>query len=367
YVGNSGTSTRFLAAALCLAGGNYTLDGTPRMQERPIRDLMGPLQKLGAAITCSPTGCPPVQIGPAALAPGTLTVRGDTSSQFLSGLLMMLPGLTARGQRRDTEVRIQGELVSRPYVDMTLALMAHFSLRVGNPQAGARSWKILARWSDRESIYHCKGGKYDVEPDASSASYFLAAAAITGGQVCVKDLPAQSLQGDMAFAETVLKPMGCTVEHGKKGLTVTGPKGKAGAGAGKGFRTPGLLGIDVDLSGMPDMAQTLAVTALFAEGPTTIRGIANLRVKETDRIAALETELTRIGAKVTVDKDSICIDPGSRAYKPVIVKTYDDHRMAMSFALAGLKIPGMQIADPGCVAKTFPDFFPRWQTMLQGR
>ncbi|MGH7144748.1 MAG: 3-phosphoshikimate 1-carboxyvinyltransferase [Planctomycetota bacterium] len=370
FIGNSGTSTRFLAAALCLAGGRYVLDGTPRMRERPIGDLIEPLAALGAEIACAASGCPPVTIGAARPAPGAIAIRGDTSSQFLSGLLMLLPGLVATGRRRASEVRIDGALVSRPYVEMTLALMARFGVRIGAPRGRTLRWRIPARKHAAQAIYRCGGGSYPVEPDASNASYFLAAAAVTGGRVTVPGLGAASLQGDVKFADAVLANMGCGVSRSARGLTVTGPAAARSAAGRKAiaaqpFLTPGLKGIDVDLTAMPDMAQTLAVLALFAAGPTTIRGVANLRVKETDRLAALQTELTRIGARVTVGRDWIRIDPGARGYRPTVVATYDDHRMAMSFALAGLRIPGMRIADPGCVAKTFPDFFDRWRGVVK--
>ncbi|MCC6488264.1 MAG: 3-phosphoshikimate 1-carboxyvinyltransferase, partial [Candidatus Hydrogenedentes bacterium] len=263
---------------------------------------------------------------------GHTRVKGSASSQYLSGLLMAAPYATD-----DVSIAIDGELVSKPYIDLTLAMMAERG--------------VTATHSNYEA-FHCTAGQryrpgaYPIEADASGASYFLAAAAIAGGRVRVRNLTSASHQGDAQFAY-VLEKMGCEVEEGPDWIEV---------------RSGGALrGIDVDLNAMPDMAQTLAVTALFAEGETRIRNVANLRIKETDRIAAAVTELRKLGAEAEEFDDGMRIRPG--ALRAASIDTYDDHRMAMSFAMAGLRIPGVVIRDPGCVSKTFPDFFERFSAL----
>lgn len=326
YVANSGTTIRFLTAMLALGQGEYRLDGTTRMRQRPIGDLLDALRQLGAdAVSESNTDCPPVVVRGQGLAGGRATVAGDISSQFLSGLLMAAPYATA-----DVELIVQGELVSRPYIDMTLAVMHSFGVRVG--ECSANRFSIGA-----PQVYRAM--RYEIEPDASAASYFFAAAAITRGVVTVEGLSRESLQGDVAFCEC-LEQMGCEVQYGKNQITVTGHP---------------LHGIDVNMNAISDTVQTLAAVALFAEGPTTVRDVAHIRHKETDRIHALAVELRKLGADVEERADGLTIMP--RDLHGAEIDTYDDHRMAMSLALVGLAIPGVVIRDPGCTSKTYPQFF----------
>jgi 3-phosphoshikimate 1-carboxyvinyltransferase len=270
------------------------------------------------------TGCPPVVVRGNGLAGGTLAVSGDLSSQYLSGLLLAAP--CAQGA---IELRVNGPLVSRPYVDMTLAVMRRFGAVVTEPAPDV--FRIEARGY--------RGTSFAIEPDASAASYFFAAAAVTGGEVAVAGLSRHALQGDVRFVD-VLARMGCEVAWDTDRVSVRG----------------GLLrGIDVDMNAISDTAQTLAAVAPFAAGPTRIRGVAHMRHKETDRVAALVTELRRLGLDVDEHDDGLTIHPGP--LRPAVIETYDDHRMAMSFAIVGLKQPGIRIANPGCTAKTYPRFF----------
>jgi 3-phosphoshikimate 1-carboxyvinyltransferase len=326
FVANSGTTMRFVTAMLALGRGRFRLDGVPRMRQRPIQDLLDALDQLGVrARSENSNGCPPVVIDADGLPGGEVTVRGDVSSQFLSGLLMAAPFA-----ERDLTIRVQGTLVSVPYVAMTTAMMRQFGLEV--------------RSSDPAQYFipaPQNGGiaRYDVEPDASAASYFFAAAAITGGVVTVPGLTRASLQGDIRFVE-LLERMGCVVAYGERGITVTGRP---------------LTGIDADMNDISDTAMTLAAVACFAEGPTTIRNVGHIRHKETDRLAALAQELRRIGAIVEEARDALTITPAP--LRGAAIETYDDHRMAMSLALVGLRTPGISIQNPGCVAKTYPHFF----------
>jgi 3-phosphoshikimate 1-carboxyvinyltransferase len=328
FVGNAGTAARFLTALLTLGQGEYTLDGSPRMRERPIADLISALSQLGATVS-APTGCPPVQVRASGLAGGTARVAGDVSSQFLSAVLMVAPA--ARGP---VTIELTGPLSSRPYVDLTVGVMEAFGMAVRR--------EGYARFAVRPQAYQAQPA-YAIEPDASAASYFFAAPAIAGGWVQVEGLTRRSLQGDVTFVD-LLAAMGCRVDEGDNWLRVTGPG------------VDGLRGIDVDLADLPDTAQTLAAVAPFARTPTTIRGIATARLKETDRIAATCGELRRLGAAVDELPDGLRIYPAQQL-GPAVVQTYDDHRMAMAFALVGLRVPGVRIADPGCVAKTFPGYF----------
>ena len=334
-IGNSGTTVRFLTAAACLVpvGTDVTLDGVARMRERPISDLIGALLTLGVGAECvNGHGCPPVRVRGGGMAGGRCRLRGDVSSQFLTALLQVAPYA-----RTDVEIEILGELVSKPYVDITQAVMASFG--VGMKNDGYRTLGVEAgqRYAGRE---------YAVEADASNASYFLAAAAVTGGTVTLKNLGASSIQGDIRFVD-VLERMGCAVTHGAGTITLTGPAR--------------LLGIEADMEAIPDTAQTLAVVAAFADGPSRLSGLASLRVKETDRVHAVARELPKLGVRVVEGPDSWIIHPhagGDNA--PAEIVTYDDHRMAMSFAVAGLRLPDVVINNPACVAKTFPDFWARW-------
>ncbi|HUY34002.1 MAG TPA: 3-phosphoshikimate 1-carboxyvinyltransferase [Pirellulales bacterium] len=326
YVANSGTTVRFLAALVALAHGTFRLDGTQRMRARPIADLVDSLRELGADAACEGSGgCPPVVIRAAGLAGGPATVRGDVSSQFLSGLLMAAPHAS-----RPVELTVTGALVSRPYVRMTLAVMAAFG--VDMPPGDLSRFVLPANASYR-------GREYEIEPDASAASYFFGAAAISGGEVTVEGLSRASLQGDVAFVD-VLERMGCRVAHGADRVTVSGAA---------------LRGVEVDMNAISDTVQTLAAVALVADGPTTISGVGHIRHKETDRIAALAVELRKLGATVEERADGLRITPG--ALRGAAIDTYQDHRMAMSLALVGLRVPGIVIRDPGCSAKTYPRFF----------
>jgi 3-phosphoshikimate 1-carboxyvinyltransferase len=329
FVANSGTTMRFLTAMAALGEGTFRLDGTPRMRQRPIRDLLDALAALGVDAQSEPgNGCPPVVIRANGLHGGRATIRGDVSSQFLSGLLMAAP--CAQGP---LELKIEGELVSVPYVQMTLRVMRAFGSHVDASATALRSGLAT-------SPAPYRGCRYAIEPDASAASYFWAAAAITGGRVSVSGLSRASLQGDVRFVEC-LKQMGCAVEYGSDSVSVSG-------GA--------LSGIDAEMNDISDTAQTLAAVALFAKGPTTVRGVGHIRHKETDRIGALATELRKFGAKVEERPDGLRIEPPKEP-RGATIDTYDDHRMAMSLALVGLKVPGVVINDPGCTAKTYPGFF----------
>ncbi|WP_422931025.1 3-phosphoshikimate 1-carboxyvinyltransferase [Singulisphaera sp. PoT] len=326
FVANSGTSLRFLTAMVATGQGTYKLDGTPRMRQRPVSDLLAALNGLGAeAKSDLGTGCPPVTITASCLDGGNAFVRGDVSSQFLSGLLMAVPY-----SRDTTTIEVQGTLVSLPYVTMTLEVMEAFGVRISNRKN--RRFDIQpARYSGRE---------YAVEPDASAASYFFALAAITGGSITVDGLGTKSIQGDVGFVD-ILEHMGCTVQREANRTTVTGGR---------------LRGVDVDMNAISDTVMTLAVVALFADGMTRIRNVGHIRHKETDRIAAVANELRKLGATVDEHPDGLVIFPPA-TLSPARIATYDDHRMAMSFALAGVKSPDVTILDPGCVGKTYPGFW----------
>lgn len=327
HCANSGTTIRFLTALATLGHGAYRLDGVPRMRERPIADLLDGLNQIGAhAATEHGNGCPPVVVHANGLPGGAARIRGDISSQYLSGMLLTAPAAQAA-----VELTIDGPLVSRPYVLMTLAVMKAFGVDVDTTTA-LDSFRIAAPQS-----YTAR--EYAVEPDASAASYFWAVAAITGGEVTVEGLSAASLQGDVAFVDC-LEQMGCQLRREADSITVAGRP---------------LSGIDVDMNAISDTVQTVAVVALFAEGETTIRNVAHIRHKETDRIAALAAELRKLGADVTEREDGLSIRPGT--LRSATIDTYDDHRMAMSFALAGLKVAGVRINNPGCTEKTYPAYF----------
>ncbi|MBE3134834.1 MAG: 3-phosphoshikimate 1-carboxyvinyltransferase, partial [Acidobacteria bacterium] len=325
-VGNSGTTARFLTAVLTLGDGEYVIDGEPRMRERPIGGLVDALVQLGATIECS-SGCPPVRIVARGLRGGRARVSGAVSSQFLSAILLAAPCA-----RMPVEVVVEGELRSKPYVDMTVATLASFGIEVA--RVGFDRFRV------NPGPYRSPG-TYQVEADASAASYLFAAAAIVGGSVRVEGLTRRSLQGDIRFVD-ILSAMGCRVRDGDTWTEVC--------------REGALRGVDVDLGDMPDVAQTLAAVAPFAESPTTIRGIASARLKECDRIAASAEALARLGVTVSERPDGLVIEPCARL-RPAVVPTRDDHRMAMAFALVGLGTPGVTIENPGCVSKTFPGFF----------
>jgi 3-phosphoshikimate 1-carboxyvinyltransferase len=327
FIGNAGTAARFLSAFLTLGQGVFILDGEPRMRERPIGDLVSALAQLGAHLEPSISNCPPVKITAAGLPGGKTSIAGNISSQFLSALLMVAPYAS-----QPVEITLTTELNSKPYVDMTLAIMHEFGIDVEREQ--------YHRFYIHPDAY-LPSPNYSIESDASAASYFFAAPAVCGGSVKVENTSRRSLQGDIAFVD-VLAQMGCHVLEEKNAITVT--KGSS------------LYGVEVDMSDISDTAQTLAAIAPFAETPTTIRGIASARLKETDRVAATCAELSRLGVQVEEHQDGMTIYP-CKSFIPADVHTYNDHRMAMAFSLIGLHAQGITILDAGCVSKTFPEFF----------
>jgi len=345
FLGNAGTAFRPLTAALALAGGRYELAGVPRMHERPIGDLVDALRALGADVRyLGREGFPPLAIGPRTATGGAVpehvTVRGDVSSQFLSALLMALPMLTAQSAHAVT-VDIAGELISKPYVAITTKLMARFGVTV--EQDDWRAFRVPA------GARYASPGTIDVEGDASSASYFLAAGALGGGPVRVTGVGCHSIQGDVAFADALAR-MGALVHAGDDWI-------EASAGAS-------LTGITLDCVAIPDAAMTLAVVALFAKGATTLTGIASWRVKETDRIAAMAAELAKLGARVEAGADRLTVHPPLE-FSPATIDTYDDHRMAMCFSLAAFGGVAVRINDPECVKKTFPGYFDAYRSIVQ--
>jgi len=341
--GNAGTVMRFGAALAATGHGTFRLDGSARMRERPVGGLVDMLRALGAGVEYAGTeGCPPIVVHANGLRGGHVALHAPDSSQYVSALLLAAPYAM-----RDVMIEITGALPSAAYVKMTTAIMDRFGVGVLESYADDVARLIVA--APQRYAHQV----FAVEPDATNATYFFAAAAIAGGRITVLGLADDSIQGDVRFVD-LLERLGCRTERGPDGLTVVGPTA--------GHR---LRGIDVDLSDMPDTVQTLAVVALFAEGSTTIRNVANLRVKETDRLAALRNELTKLGATVEPLPDGLRIEPPAQI-RPAAIDTYDDHRMAMSFALAGLHIPGIVINDPDCCGKTFPDFFERFEHMIRG-
>ena len=340
FLGNAGTALRPLTAALALCGGEYRLAGVPRMHQRPIRDLVDALRGIGARIDyAGKDGFPPLSIGPGNISASKVKVRGDVSSQFLTALLVALP-LTGR----PASVEVEGELISRPYVEITLNVMRRFGVAVQR-----EGW---SRFLVPGALY-VSPGKIMVEGDASSASYFLAAGALGGGPVRVEGVGRDSIQGDVRFTE-VLERMGARVSFFQDAVEVKG--------SGKKLRA-----LDMDLNHIPDAAMTAAVLALFAEGPSTLRNIASWRVKETDRLAAMATELRKLGAAVEEGADFLRINPPSTVLPNRNIDTYDDHRMAMSFSLVALGGVPVTINDPGCVAKTFPDYFSVFRSIAHER
>ena len=364
YVANSGTTVRFLAAALSAAGGHYRLVGVDRMHQRPIGDLVEALQMVvdGGIEAVSPNGCPPVEIQSRGWKKNKLDVGGSVSSQYLSGLMMAAPLVGAKHshaeignktkpvKQRTTDILVAGELVSRPYVDMTANVMRSFGATLTLTDGDLSSGPSL--------MVEVEGGgysptPYEIEPDASAASYFWAAAAITGGEVTVGGLSRHAMQGDVGFCD-VLEKMGCQVEYARDFIRVEGRP---------------LRGIDIDMNEISDTVQTLAVVALFASSPTRVRGVAHNRFKETDRIGDLARELRKLDATVEEHEDGLTIHPihsdhVARADRKVVLETYHDHRMAMSLALAGLRISGVQILNPACTGKTYPEFFADLESLI---
>ncbi len=327
YLGNSGTSVRFLTALVALGSGSYWLDGNEAMRTRPIGPLISGLRSMGIVVTEEgEPGCPPLVVQSDGELGGTVIMPGDLSSQYFSALAMVAPYAS-----HPIEIVVDGDLVSKPYIDMTADAMAAFGVTLHHDNY-SRLWP--------EPGQRYVGIDYPVEPDASAASYFFALAAVTGGRIKVERLPATSRQGDLGFVD-VLELMGCTVDREEDGVTVQGPDQ--------------LHGIDVDMNAISDTVMSLATIAPFANAPVTIRNIGHIRLKETDRIEATANELSRLGIKVDTTSDSMTIHPGEM--KPETVETYDDHRIAMSFAIAGVKSGVVSIADPMCVRKTVPGFW----------
>lgn len=324
FVGNSGTTVRFLTALCCLVDGPVTLIGDEAMAKRPIQDLVDGLRQLGVKIDC-PSGCPPLTVYGGKLPGGRLTMRGDRSSQYFSALL--LAGALSEGA---TELSIEGELVSRPYVEITRRMVEDFGGKIEVTPNGFW-WQGGGRYAAR---------RYEIEPDASSASYAFAFAAATGSRIRVQGLAPGALQGDYGFVD-LLERMGVRVERAEGMTTVQG-------GAS-------LTAIDADMFHISDTVMTLAAIAPLAQGTTSIRNVANIRIKETDRLAATVAELRRLGQEVSEGPDFLRIEP--RPVTPAIVHSYKDHRMAMSFAVLGAARPGIRIEDPSCVAKTYPEFW----------
>ena len=341
FCGNSGTTIRFLTALCALGNGQFILDGSPRMRQRPIGELIDMLRHLGVRSRyLGEDRFPPICINAHGFPGGLIQFGSAQSSQFLSAVLMIGPLA-----RNELQVDMVGPQTSWPYITMTMQLMDALGVTpelIRDPQTHEPKRIIIPR-------DHYIAGQHAIEPDASNAAYFLAAAALhPGSKITIPGLGRKSLQGDVGFAQT-LRAMGAAVSVGNDTITVEG--------------TEQLQGLDVDLSAMPDTAQTLAVIALFAQGPTTIRGLHTLRVKETDRLAALSTELTRLGTRATIESDTLRIDPPHQLH-PAQIETYDDHRMAMSFALAATRISGIAIKDAQCVNKTYPNYFQDLRRVL---
>jgi 3-phosphoshikimate 1-carboxyvinyltransferase len=338
FIGNSGTCARFLTTAVTLGQGDFVIDGNDRMQQRPIQDLVDGLKGLGVDIeTGNDSGCPPLLVHASGLKGGITTVNGSTSSQYLSSILLSAPYAT-----HPITININGKLVSRPYVVMSTRMMEEFGARV--------EWNAdneITTYTDQKYI-----GKdeYVIESDYSSASYFGAAAALTGSHVKMTLLPKNALQGDEAFLG-ILQRMGAKILQRGNTVEVKG--------------TDQLRGINVDMFDCSDLVPTIAVLAAFAEGTTRITNVENIRVKESDRIDALATELQKIGADVTEYRDGLQIRGNASVLHDASISTYDDHRVAMSFSVAGLKIPGIVIENPGCVAKTYPTFFDEFLNLVQ--
>ncbi len=335
FMGNNGTGIRFLMSFSALCSGSTVLTGTPRMMERPAGPLLDALKQLGVdAISLNNSGCPPVKITSNGLDGGVVKLSASISSQFLSSILLVAPYA-----KRPITITLDGKLVSRPYVDITLRVMEDFG--IGVEEKDSKFYIPLSNYQAR---------KYEIEADASSASYFFGAAAITSSSIRIKNLPPNPIQGDAQFCD-ILGQMGCKVEKGKDGTVVTGP------GLDK------LKGIEIDMSKWPDVVPTLAVVAAFAKGQTIIKNVEHLRVKETDRIKAVVTELNKIGCKAIELPDGMIINGNPSGLKAAEIKTYDDHRIAMCFAIAKLLIPDISFDDKEVVKKSFPDFWNYWNKL----
>lgn len=337
FVGNAGTAMRFLPTYISTGQGKVSLTGIERMKQRPIKDLVDGLLGLGVDVTYKEKeGYPPFEINAKGLSGGELYIKGDKSSQYLTSILLSSPYA-----KEDVTIKIEGELVSIPYVDITLKMMKDFGVEVENKNYKEFFIKAGQKY---------RGRQYIVEGDCSSASYFFAIAAVTNSEIKVNNVSKNAMQGDIKLLD-ILHDMGAEVTYEDNFVIVKG--------------TGKLKGISVDMHHMSDVAQTLAVTALFAEGKTEIKNVYNMRLKETDRLKALNIELTKLGAKVIELEDGIIIEPNDNYKENVTIDTYDDHRMAMSLSIAGLKIPGTIIDDPDCVSKTFPNYFDEFQKLYK--
>jgi 3-phosphoshikimate 1-carboxyvinyltransferase len=340
YLGNNGTATRFLTSVAALGHGRFVITGDKRMAERPIQPLMEALAGWGVDIrSINDTGCPPLEINAKGLAGGRTLLPEGKSSQYLSSLLLVAPYA-----RQTAQLEVAGTVLSQPYVEMTMAVMADFGVRI-------EAARDCSRFAIEPGCYQAR--EYRIEGDASNASYFYAAAAVTGGRVTVTNVPVPSLQGDALFV-AILARMGCNIVKTGDGLTVEGPEE--------------LNGIEVDMANWPDVVPTLAVVAAMASGRTVIKNIGHLRIKECDRLHVMAVELAKLGVRIEEREDSLIIeghDPDSG--EPVLhgaeIETYNDHRIAMSFAVAGLKVPGVTIKGEECVVKSFPDFWARFQLL----
>ena len=334
YLGNSGTSFRLLLSVVALCRGKFLMTGTPRMLTRPIGSLVTALDRLGVEISCvDQNGCPPVLIRADGIRGGEVSIAGDQSSQFISSLLLSAPYA-----ENDVEIRVIGELVSRPYVDITIDVMGHFGVQVDR---------------DSYSYFRIHAGQgyrsleYAIQGDASSASYFWAAAAVTGGTVITENIyPGITRQGDIRLLE-ILEKIGCIVERKADRVVVHGGR---------------LSGVEVDMSSMPDMVPTLAAIALFSDGKTSIRNVHHLRYKESDRLHAIALEWNRLGGHVEEIGDGLIIHGGEKL-KGAVVDPHDDHRLAMSLAVVGLRVPGVKIKDEACVSKSLPQFWELWERL----
>jgi 3-phosphoshikimate 1-carboxyvinyltransferase len=332
YLGNSGTSFRLLLPVLALAKGSFLVTGTPRMRERPMGPLVDALSHLGVAIEAD-NGLPPVRINSNGISGGSVTLPGDASSQFLSALLLSGPYA-----QKDVEITVSGDLVSKPYVDVTVDVMGAFGVRVERDGYSKFSISAGQKYQPRD---------YQVLGDVSSASYFWAGAAITGRTVTTQNIHPHGRQGDIRLLE-VFEEMGCRVNQESDRVTVSGGS---------------LKGVDVDMGGMPDMVPTLAAVGLFAHGKTTIRNVAHLRFKESDRLGAVAQEWGKLGGRVEEYEDSLVI-LGNEPLHEARVDPHDDHRLAMSLAVIGLRVPGIRIQNPACVSKSFPRFWDLWEQMI---
>ncbi|MBW1677376.1 MAG: 3-phosphoshikimate 1-carboxyvinyltransferase, partial [Deltaproteobacteria bacterium] len=334
YLGNNGTGLRLLTGTVSLGHGTFVLDGNARMRQRPIQPLLDALKNIGSNAVCiEENGCPPVEVHAAGIAGGKTALAGGLSSQYLSSLLLAAPYA-----RRDTEIEVLGSLPSRPYVEMTLDVMARFGVEVSVTEG--KSFLVKARQKYRPT-------EYVVEGDVSSATYFMAAAAICGGTVRIPNIKGGSVQGDLRFAD-ILETVGCKVSASRKGLEITGPLSNH-------------ADLSFDLHDVPDMVPALAIVCAFRKGKTILKNIGHLRIKESDRIAALTHELQKIGARAEEKADEMLVQ-GIPTHGAEI-DCYSDHRIAMSFAIAGLAIEGISIKDPACVKKSFPDFWEKLESL----